>query len=215
VSKMYNISLLPKLKEQALFFIDKTEWLSSEIEKKYKDFLTFVDSKSSECDGTPEYERLQQVYNFASDRFEQLARVMSEETEEARHLHKVLGQIEESGDQDQWQSIATELLEECDYRETVDEFKVWVKDESAELNQHVEEMLNDWAGGIAEGRVTELALFLEALEDSEKRTDQRHDDVLSQCESSEEGCCSTGVFGNGSGCCACQTPCCQEPEDEH
>jgi hypothetical protein len=215
MAKTYDISLLPSLQEQVLFYGEKNSDLTAHVEGAYQDFLSFVDAQSDAFASRPEYEDLQRVYQLANERMEALVKLLGEEREDVEYWGKQLEKISETRDPQQWQEVAVELIENGDYRADSGEFKAWVTQTSSELKEELSGVLEDWQACVTEDRVPELAKLLEVLASDEAEAADDYDPFAELNESDDEekpeGGCSSAQEASG-GCCGRQTPCCKSKE---
>lgn len=168
MARVYDISLLPALREQVAFYHQKNEELSAHVEQAYETFLTSVDSKSESLSGDDSYDDLQRVYQMVCDRKEALLAVLDQEQDDIEFWEKKLRELDGKTDHEQWQSIATELIEDGDYRLDTKEFITWLTQQSTELQQELTELLEDWHAAVEEGAIKELATLLEVLADDQE-----------------------------------------------
>lgn len=185
MARVYDISLLPALREQVAFYHQKNEELSAHVEQAYETFLNFVDSKSESLSGDESYDDLQRVYQMVCDRKEALLAVLDQEQDDIEFWEKKLGELNEKTDHEQWQSIATELIEDGDYRLDTKEFITWMTQQSTELQQELTELLDDWHAAVEEGAIKELSTLLEVLADDQESEGEEIDPMRGLEEMSE------------------------------
>jgi hypothetical protein len=228
VSNSYHISLIDKVREQMAYLQNHNNRFRTEIEADYQAFLDYIDSKSEQYAGSDEYERLQQIYAFVSGRIDMLNAILTAEEEDNVALRKELDRIEKSGDQEEWNELATELFEEADYKQNTDEFTQFVDGEGEELRKDIKGLIADWRNCVDEGRIEELGMLLEAIAEDEAEGDDDLDLALDpeggadfgprehrgSCATSDDDadCCSVEEF-EADGCCGSKDPCCRSKGD--
>lgn len=200
------------------------EKFRTEIEAEYKNFLSYIDSKSEQYAGTDEHERLQQVYAFVSGRIDMLHGILSAEAEDNAALRKELNRIETEGDQAEWDELAAELFEDADYKEDTAAFKAFVDEEGVQLRNDIKALIADWRACVEEGKITDLAMLLEAIAEEEEEGEGELDFSLdgetdfapreqqgacaTDASDSDDESCSTEAFERD-GCCGSKDPCCK------
>lgn len=215
MAKTYDISLLPSLQSQVLFYREKNSELTAHVEGAYQNFLSFVDAQSETFAERDEYDDLQRVYQLATERMEALVKVLGEEREDVEYWEKQIEKVSESRDPEHWNDIAVELIEGGDYRADAEEFKSWVTQTSSELEKELTDVLEDWHACIEEDRVPELAKLLEVIASDEEGKEDDYDPFAeleeSEDDAPQKSCCSSAEQGRG-GCCGRRVPCCRSKE---
>lgn len=214
MARTFDISLLPSLQEQAAFFKNQSLELVSFCEDEYGRFLNFIDSYSDNTEDADIIESLEEIYSFAASRLEGLQEMMQQEVEGVEDWQKMLDRAAATGDTALWAEVADEMINQGDFKADANEFKAWATEEMASLKRGVTEVLSDWQAAIEEGNVTDLAKFIEAIDEMEEEEAEGECCSDDECEDDECG----EECDESDECCGKQSPCCrtagEEDEDE-
>lgn len=211
MARSFDISLLPALQEQAVFFKNQSLELVSFCEEEYGRFLAFIDSYSDTTEDAEALENLEEIYAFAAGRLEGLQEMMQQEVAGVEDWQKMLDRVALTGDTALWADVAEEMINQGDFKTDTNEFKAWATEELVSLKRGVSEVLSDWQSAIEEGNITDLAKFIEAIEEMEEEEAEGECCTDEECEDDE---CGMDCDDESDECCGRQDPCCRTESDD-
>ncbi len=213
MARSYDISLLPSLQEQLRFFKTQSYELLGFCEAEYGKFLAVIDAQSSATEDQATIDNLEDIYEFASERLEALKVMMTDEISALEEWEKSLSKVELTGNTALWAEVASEMIDDADFKPNAAEFIDWATTEMEGLRSSVLDVLTDWQAAIQEGNVAELAKFIEALDDMEAEEADFEDQCCDKDECDSEDC-EQSECETDNECCGRQDPCCRTSDEE-
>lgn len=173
--------------DQTNFLVEKQRELFEIVEKTYTELLDLIAKKIEQEGDSDVLNDLSAINKNISDHYESLNSDIKEDIDFLAEQLKAITQIKDMEDKEKAEELLSMIVNKEDELVETAEFKKQVEDDLLSSTRELKTMHTDLMNALNEGKVKELRLMLEAVEEHNKDLDAQEGE---SCEPTDCSTCS-------------------------